>query len=61
MKSEKNIFSCVHAISDLGNTENAEKISSTRIMRRHATGTAPIELTTVAIERGISWEEILEK
>lgn len=45
----------------MGNTENVEKIWSTRFERKHATGTAPIEVTTVAVNRGISWEEALEK
>lgn len=46
---------------DMGNTENAEKIRTSRFIRRHATGTAPIEVTTVAINRGIPWEEAHEK
>lgn len=58
-KSEENFI--LYMYLDLGNTENAKKIHSIQFMRRHATGTAPIELTTVEIERGISWEEILEK
>ncbi|XP_055306092.1 protein strawberry notch-like [Sitodiplosis mosellana] len=48
-------------IMDMGNTNNAEKIRSMRFIRRHATGTAPIEITTVAVNRGISWEEAIEK
>lgn len=45
----------------MGNTNNAEKIKSSRFIRRHATGTAPIEVTTVAINRGLSWEDALKK
>lgn len=43
--------------SDLGNTDKAEKIKSTQFIRRHATGVAPVNVTTVALERGVSWEE----
>lgn len=47
--------------SDLGNTDNAEEISSNRFMRKHVTGISPITLTKVALERGMSWEDALEK
>lgn len=30
-------------------------------LRKHATGTAPTELHTVHVERGMSWEEAMEK
>lgn len=45
----------------MGNTNNAEKIRSIRFMRKHATGTAPIDVTTVAVNRGITWEEAIER
>nr|CAI5818866.1 unnamed protein product [Callosobruchus analis] len=32
-----------------------------RLFRKHATGTAPTELHTVHVERGMSWPEALEK
>lgn len=37
------------APSDLGITDDAEKIESRRFMREHVTGVAPIDVTTVAI------------
>lgn len=30
-------------------------------LRKHATGTAPTELHTVHVERGMSWPEALDK
>lgn len=45
---------------DLGNTDKAEKIKSIRFFRKHASGVAPVDLTTVALERGIPWEDALK-
>lgn len=45
----------------MGDTEKAEKIKTTRFMRTHVTGVAPVEITTFALQRGITWEEALEK
>lgn len=45
---------------DLGNTDKADKIKNIRFIRKHASGVAPVDLTTVALERGISWEDALK-
>lgn len=47
--------------SDLGNTENAEKIQTIRFLRQHATGTAHVVANTVGIHRGLSFEDALAK
>lgn len=51
-------FLCV---SDMGNTDNAQKIKNLRFMRKHVTGVAPINVTTVALERGMTWEQAVKK
>lgn len=40
---------------------NAKRIRNTRFLRKHSTGIAPIELQTVHIERGMIWQEAMDK
>lgn len=49
-------------ILDLGASgENVKPIRFIRILRKHSTGVAPIEIQTVHVERGMIWQESLEK
>ncbi|XP_048482321.1 protein strawberry notch isoform X1 [Plutella xylostella] len=49
-------------ILDLGAAgESVRRVLTVRFLRRHATGQAPVELTTVHAERGMDWSEALEK
>lgn len=38
-----------------------KRVRTVTFLRKHATGTAPTELHTVHVERGMSWPEALEK
>lgn len=50
------------AISDLGTAgENVTRIKLIRFIRKHATGIAPTELHTVQVERGMIWQEAIDK
>lgn len=47
---------------DLGaGGEVVNRVRTMMFLRKHATGTAPTELHTVHVERGMSWPEALEK
>lgn len=49
-------------ILDLGaGGENVKRIKHVRFLRKHSTGIAPIELQTVYVERGMIWQEAMEK
>ncbi|XP_050667302.1 protein strawberry notch isoform X1 [Leptidea sinapis] len=49
-------------ILDLGSAgECVRRVRCVRFLRRHATGTAPVELHTVCCERGLDWLDALEK
>lgn len=49
-------------ILDLGASgENVKPIRLIKILRKHSTGVAPIEIQTVHVERGMVWSEALEK
>jgi hypothetical protein len=49
-------------ILDLGaGGENVKRIKLIRFFRKHSTGVAPIELQTVHVERGMIWQEAMEK
>ncbi|KAJ8979809.1 hypothetical protein NQ317_001299 [Molorchus minor] len=49
-------------ILDLGaGGEVVKRVRTHMFIRKHATGTAPTELHTVHVERGMSWPEALEK
>ena len=49
-------------ILDLGASgENVKRIRLIRILRKHSTGVAPIELQTVHVERGMIWQEAMDK
>ena len=49
-------------ILDLGTSgENVKRVKTWNFLRKHATGTAPTELHTVHVERGMSWSEATEK
>jgi hypothetical protein len=49
-------------ILDLGaGGEMVKRVRTITFLRKHATGTAPTELHTVHVERGMSWPEALEK
>lgn len=38
-----------------------KRVRTVMFLRKHATGTAPTELHTVHVERGMSWPEALDK
>ncbi|KAG4065553.1 hypothetical protein HA402_013323 [Bradysia odoriphaga] len=49
-------------ILDLGTAgENVTRVKMIRFIRKHATGVAPIELNTVSVERGMIWQEAIDK
>ncbi|KAJ6650177.1 Protein strawberry notch like 1, partial [Pseudolycoriella hygida] len=48
-------------IMDIGRPENINRISTKRFFHQHATGVAPVEIHTVRVDRGISWDEAFEK
>lgn len=49
-------------ILDLGaGGENVKIIKHIRFLRKHSTGVAPIELQTVHVERGMIWQEAIDK
>lgn len=49
-------------ILDLGTGgEVVKRVKCVTFVRKHATGTAPTELHTVHVERGMSWPEALDK
>lgn len=49
-------------ILDLGaGGEVVKRVRCVTFLRKHATGTAPTELHTVHVERGMSWPEALDK
>ncbi|XP_017785168.1 PREDICTED: protein strawberry notch isoform X2 [Nicrophorus vespilloides] len=49
-------------ILDLGaGGENVKRVKTVTFVRKHATGTAPTELHTVHVERGMSWDEAIDK
>uniref|UniRef100_W8AWV2 Protein strawberry notch n=1 Tax=Ceratitis capitata TaxID=7213 RepID=W8AWV2_CERCA len=49
-------------ILDLGAAgENVTRIKLVRFIRKHATGKAPAELHTVRVERGMIWQEAIDK
>ncbi|XP_064555465.1 protein strawberry notch isoform X2 [Drosophila montana] len=49
-------------IVDLGAAgENVTRVRLMRFMRKHATGVAPTELHTVRVERGMIWQEAIDK
>ncbi|XP_023032712.1 protein strawberry notch isoform X2 [Drosophila willistoni] len=49
-------------ILDLGAAgENVNRVRLLRFVRKHATGVAPTELHTVRVERGMIWQEAIDK
>lgn len=49
-------------ILDLGAAgENVTRIRLIRFLRKHSTGVAPTELHTVQVERGMIWQEAIDK
>lgn len=49
-------------ILDLGaGGDNVKRIRLIRFLRKHSTGIAPIELQTVHVERGMIWQEAMDK
>ena len=48
--------------TDLGAAgENVTRVKLVRFIRKHATGKAPTELHTVRVERGMIWQEAIDK
>ncbi|KAH8420666.1 hypothetical protein KR222_010397, partial [Zaprionus bogoriensis] len=48
--------------TDLGAAgENVTRVRLVRFVRKHATGVAPTELHTVRVERGMIWQEAIDK
>ena len=41
--------------------ENVTRVKMIRFLRKHSTGIAPIELQTVKVERGMIWQEAIDK
>uniref|UniRef100_A0A1Q3F8H9 Putative nuclear helicase mop-3/sno dead-box superfamily n=1 Tax=Culex tarsalis TaxID=7177 RepID=A0A1Q3F8H9_CULTA len=49
-------------ILDLGAAgENVTRVKISRFIRKHSTGVAPTELHTVQVERGMIWQEAIDK
>ncbi|XP_058458081.1 protein strawberry notch isoform X3 [Malaya genurostris] len=49
-------------ILDLGAAgENVTRVKITKFIRKHSTGVAPTELHTVQVERGMIWQEVIDK
>ncbi|XP_058836760.1 protein strawberry notch isoform X2 [Topomyia yanbarensis] len=49
-------------ILDLGAAgENVTRVKITKFIRKHSTGVAPTELHTVQVERGMIWQEAIDK
>lgn len=48
-------------VIDLGKSENVTRIKLIRFLRKHATGVSPIEMHTVHVERGMIWQEAIDK
>lgn len=46
---------------DLGKSESVMQLKVIRFLRKHATGIAPIEMHTVQVERGMIWQEAIDK
>lgn len=47
---------------DLGAAgENVTRVKLVRFLRKHATGKAPTELHIVRVERGMIWQEAIDK
>jgi P-loop containing NTP hydrolase pore-1/C-terminal domain on Strawberry notch homologue len=62
ISEEKKIGRFDLGILDLGaGGENVKRIKLVRFFRKHSTGVAPIELQTVHVERGMIWQEAIEK
>lgn len=58
----KKIIIIIIFLTDLGKSdENVSRIKLIRFMRKHATGVAPTELHTVQVERGMIWQEAIDK
>lgn len=45
----------------MGNTDNVKVLNKQVFHRKHATGIAPLELYTVEVDRGITFEEAEKK
>lgn len=45
----------------MGKSENVTRIKLIRFFRKHATGISPVELNTVHVERGMMWQEAVDK
>lgn len=49
-------------LTDLGTAgESVQRTKLVRFIRKHATGVAPTELHTVQVERGMIWQEAIDK
>lgn len=52
----------IFSLQDLGAAgENVTRVRLVRFVRKHATGVAPTELHTVRVERGMIWQEAIDK
>lgn len=50
------------SLLDLGTAgENVTRTKLMRFIRKHVTGIAPAELHTVQVERGMIWQEAIDK
>lgn len=50
------------SVTDLGKAgENVTRIKLVRFIRKHATGIAPTELHTFQVERGMIWQEAIDR
>lgn len=56
------MFLCALTITDLGTTgENVKRVKLFTFLRKHSTGSATTELHIVHVERGMSWDEAMER
>lgn len=46
---------------DMGKSEEVSRMKLIRFYRKHATGISPIEMNTVHVERGMIWQEAVDK
>lgn len=61
---KNNVFLLINRslVTDLGTAgENVKRVKLYTFLRRHATGSATTELHIVHVERGMSWDEAMER
>lgn len=51
----------MNSLIDMGKSEEVSRMKMIRFYRKHATGISPIEMNTVHVERGMIWQEAVDK